>query len=155
VSIEVIDKGCSTPAHPAPLLFVHGAFMGAWCWDEHFLDYFADRGYRALALGVRGHGDSPANRSLHRCSIADYVEDLCAVADLLPEPPVLIGHSMGGYVVQRYLRVRSAPAAVLLASVPRKFARTEHRHGSAAAQNQCRWCGYASVGYRCRTRQFS
>ncbi|WP_181447434.1 hypothetical protein [Mycolicibacterium vulneris] len=35
---EVIDRGTCTAAHPAPLLFVHGAWHGAWCWDEHLLD---------------------------------------------------------------------------------------------------------------------
>jgi pimeloyl-ACP methyl ester carboxylesterase len=48
--LEVIDKGRCTDAHPVPLLFVHGAWHGAWCWDEHFLDLFADKGYRALAV---------------------------------------------------------------------------------------------------------
>jgi pimeloyl-ACP methyl ester carboxylesterase len=44
---------------PTPLLFVHGAWHGAWCWDEYFLDFFAGRGYRALAVSLRGHGNSP------------------------------------------------------------------------------------------------
>ena len=35
-----------------------------------------------------------------------------------PERPVVIGHSMGGFVVQKYLESHDAPAAVLLASVP-------------------------------------
>ena len=39
-----------------PVLFVHGAWHGAWCGDEHFLDFFADKGYRAVALSLRGHG---------------------------------------------------------------------------------------------------
>ena len=29
------------------LLFVHGAWHGAWCWAEHFLDFFAAQGYAA------------------------------------------------------------------------------------------------------------
>ncbi|HLX56458.1 MAG TPA: alpha/beta fold hydrolase [Ktedonobacteraceae bacterium] len=36
----------------------------------------------------------------------------------LDRPPVLIGHSMGGLVVQKYLEKHSTPAAILLASVP-------------------------------------
>ena len=54
--LEVIDKGSSTESHPVPLLFVHGTWHAAWCWDEHFLDFFADKGYRAVALSLRGHG---------------------------------------------------------------------------------------------------
>ena len=56
---EVIEKGRSSEAHPTPLLFVHGAAHAAWCWDEYFLDFFADRGYRAVALSLHGHGASP------------------------------------------------------------------------------------------------
>jgi pimeloyl-ACP methyl ester carboxylesterase len=41
----------------SPILFVHGAWHGAWCW-ENFLPYFADRGYGAYAVSLRGHGAS-------------------------------------------------------------------------------------------------
>jgi pimeloyl-ACP methyl ester carboxylesterase len=116
--LDVIDKGGATATHTTPLLFVHGAFHGAWCWDDHFLDYFADRGYHALALNLRGHGGSPSPAPINECSVFDYVHDVSAVADSLPEPPVVIGHSMGGFVVQKYLAVHDAPAAVLVASAP-------------------------------------
>ena len=116
--LEVIDKGSCSESHPAPLLFVHGAWHAAWCWDEHFLDFFADNGYRALAVSLRGHGGSPTPRPLRGCSIADYVEDVRSVADDLPTRPVAIGHSMGGLVVQKYLESHAAPAGVLVASVP-------------------------------------
>ena len=36
----------------------------------------------------------------------------------MERPPVLVGHSMGGMVVQKYLESHATPAAVLLASVP-------------------------------------
>jgi pimeloyl-ACP methyl ester carboxylesterase len=116
--LQVIDKGGATATHPTPLLFVHGAFHGAWCWDDHFLDYFADRGYHALALNLRGHGGSPSPAPINECGVFDYVRDVSTVADRLPVPPVVIGHSMGGFVVQKYLAVHQAPAAVLVASAP-------------------------------------
>ena len=62
--LEVIDKGSCSEAHQVPLLFVHGAWHAAWCWDEHFFDYFADKGYRALAVSLRGHGGSPARQRI-------------------------------------------------------------------------------------------
>jgi pimeloyl-ACP methyl ester carboxylesterase len=116
--LEVIDKGATGPSHPVPLLFVHGAWHAAWCWDEHFLGYFADRGYRALALSLRGHGDSATSKRLRTVSFADYIDDVAAVAAGLPVPPVVIGHSMGGTVVQKYLETHVAPAGVLMASIP-------------------------------------
>lgn len=116
--LEVIDKGAVTESHPAPLLFVHGAWHAAWCWDEHFLDFFAARGYRAVAVSLRGHGGSPTEKRLRDLSFADFVADITIVADEMAVPPVAIGHSMGGVLVQRYLESRTAPAGVLLASMP-------------------------------------
>jgi pimeloyl-ACP methyl ester carboxylesterase len=116
--LEVIEKRPSGDSEKTPLLFVHGAWHGAWCWDEHFLDFFADKGYRALAVSLRGHGKSPAPKPMHFCTAADLVDDVASVANRLPTRPVMIGHSMGGYVVQKYLESHDAPAAALLASVP-------------------------------------
>ena len=115
--LEVIDKGSTTESHAVPLLFVHGGAHAAWCWDAHFLDFFADNGYRAIALNLRGHGGSPVSKPLNKCTIADYVDDVRSVAEtLLPTTPVLVGHSMGGFVVQKYLETGKAPAAVLVSS---------------------------------------
>ncbi|CDO32287.1 alpha/beta hydrolase [Mycolicibacterium porcinum] len=113
--IEVIDRGSTSESHPVPLLFVHGASSAAWCWDEHFLGYFADRGYRAVALSLRGHGASSLPKPLDSCSIADYADDVHTVAGELGVHPVLIGHSMGSWVVLNYLATHGAPAAVLMA----------------------------------------
>lgn len=117
-ALEVIDKGSTSPAHPAPLLFVHGAWHAAWCWDEHFLNFFAGKGYRVLAPSLRGHGNSPATKPLRALSIADYVDDVASVAARLPTPPVVVGHSMGGFIVQKFLEYREIPAGVLMASAP-------------------------------------
>src|SRR3954471_18791976 len=93
--LEVIDKGTVTESHPVPLVFVHGASHAAWCWDENFLDFFADNGYRSIALSLRGHGESDLDgKPLNACTIADYVEDVRSVIDRLPSHPVLVGHSM-------------------------------------------------------------
>ncbi len=115
--LEVIDKGSCSHDHPVPLLFVHGGWHGAWCW-ENFLDFFVGAGYRAVAVSLRGHGASPTAKPLHKVSIADYIDDVRSVADSLGGAPVLIGHSLGGFVIQRYLEERPAPAAVLVGSVP-------------------------------------
>ena len=123
MTIEVIDKGRCTAEHPVPLLFVHGAWHAAWCWDEHFLNFFVRRGFRAVAVSLRGHGESTLSKPLSKCSIADYLDDVREVADTLGGQPVLIGHSMGGFIVQKYLEDRRAPAAVLLASMPSQVAR--------------------------------
>ncbi len=53
--LEILDKGVRTARHPTPIVFVHGGYHAAWCWDEHFLDYFADLGYRVVAPSLRAH----------------------------------------------------------------------------------------------------
>jgi pimeloyl-ACP methyl ester carboxylesterase len=126
--LEVIDRGSSTESHRVPLLFVHGACGSAWCWDEHFLDFFADKGYRAVALSLRGHGASSLSKPLKSCSIADYVDDVHAVADELDSPPVVIGHSMGCTVVLNYLARHRSPAAILMAPcTPQGIRRVAYR----------------------------
>jgi pimeloyl-ACP methyl ester carboxylesterase len=82
------------------------------------LDYFADNGFRALAVSLRGHGGSTRSKRLGSCSISDYVDDVRSAADRLDSEPVLVGHSMGGFVVQKYLETYRAPATILMASMP-------------------------------------
>lgn len=118
MQLEVIDQTPESPAHETPILLVHGAWHGAWCWTEHFLPYLVQAGYRTLALSLRGHGNSEGRSRLRLARIRDYVDDVRQVAAQLPTPPVLVGHSMGGLVVQKYLETARPPAAVLLASVP-------------------------------------
>src|SRR5574341_879753 len=118
MNLEVISRQPASSPRPTPLLFVHGAWHGAWCWAEHFLDYFARHGYTTHALSLRGHGASPGGDGLRWTGLSDYVADVAQVASQLPATPVVIGHSMGGAVVQKYLETHLAPAAVLLASVP-------------------------------------
>lgn len=101
-----------------PLLFVHGAYAAAWCWDEHFLPYFSDSGFPVCAVSLRGHGGSEGGDRLALTSLDHYVEDVTRAVESMDEAPVLIGHSMGGLVVQRYLAGATAPGAVLMASVP-------------------------------------
>lgn len=104
--------------HPTPVLFIHGAFAGAWCWAEYFLDYFSRHGYSAYALSLRGHGRSRGRERLWWTSLQEYVADVEQVVAELQKAPVMVGHSMGGMIVQKYLERTSIPAAVLMAPVP-------------------------------------
>lgn len=131
--LEVIDKGQPSDTHQHPILFVHGAFQGGWSWDVNFLDFFAERGFRVLAPSLRGHSESPTSKPLRLCSISDFVDDVTSIANTLAPRPILVGHSMGGFVVQKYLENNDAPAGVLLASAPprghlRSLLRTMRRH---------------------------
>src|SRR5690242_6388280 len=93
-----------------PLLFVHGLGHGAWCW-ENWLTDAAEAGYPSFAVSLRGHGGSDGR--LRTSRLGHYVDDVIAAAAALPAPPVIVGHSMGGLVVQQVLARYAARAAVL------------------------------------------
>ena len=116
--LEVLSQEPEKRRFAAPLLFVHGAFAGAWVWDEHFLSWFAAQGFSAHAVSLRGHGGSAGHDRIDWHSVHDYVDDVAEVVGDLEAAPVLVGHSMGGFVVQKYLERHAVPAAVLMCSVP-------------------------------------
>jgi pimeloyl-ACP methyl ester carboxylesterase len=118
VELELISQIPDTNPRPTPVLFVHGSWHGAWCW-ENFLPYFASRGYRSYAVSLRGHGTSAGREGIRSYSASrDYVADVAQIARTFDTPPVIVGHSMGGYILQKYLEAQPAAAGVLLASVP-------------------------------------
>jgi pimeloyl-ACP methyl ester carboxylesterase len=151
MELEIITRTPQTSPKNTPLLFVHGAWHAAWCWEEHFLPYFAKQGYHAHALSLRGHGNSACNKRFSLVRITDYVADLSQVVRKLPEMPVLVGHSMGGLVVQKYLEEHNAPAAVLLAAVPtngvlRTTLRIAVRNPLAFLKANLTWSLYPIIG---------
>src|SRR5437762_4644186 len=76
MDLELITRKAQGDSYATPLLFVHGAWHGAWCWDEHFLPYFAEQGFDAHALSFRIHGKSESVGQLRWKRAADYVADV-------------------------------------------------------------------------------
>lgn len=101
-----------------PLVFVHGGYVNAACWDANFLPHFSDLGYNCHAINLSGHGESAGVEDLHRYGLDHYAADVGQLVAELPAPPVLIGHSMGALVVQRYLEESSAAGVIMIAPVP-------------------------------------
>lgn len=79
-----------------PLLLVHGAWHGAWCWAplQQRLDA---RGIRSLAIDLPGHGTQ--RRPAWLVQWKHYIEAVVTAAASFDEPPIMIGHSMGGGVI--------------------------------------------------------
>ena len=103
----------------AAVLIVHGlgehsgryARLAAW---------FNQRGYAVRSYDQRGHGMTPGQRGALR-HVDDLLQDLALVyhdyAGTLPQPPLLLGHSMGGLVAARaVLDGRIVPPALVLSS---------------------------------------
>jgi len=117
-ALELLACTTGTDADRAPLLFVHGAYVGAWCWAEHWMPWFAAQGHPAYALSLRGHGRSGGREHLNAFGLRDYAEDLLATIAQLGPAPILIGHSMGALVVQKALeRAIRCPGVVLICPV--------------------------------------
>lgn len=142
--INVVHAEPDAPTDRRPLLFVHGAWHGAWCWEEYLIPWFVARGYPCHAVDLRGHGGSPIDGSLRFARIQHYVDDVHTIVDQLTREPVVVAHSMGGLVVQRLLERIDLPGAVLLAPTPvggvwRATLRVMRRHPMAFASANLRW----------------
>ena len=83
------------PTGARGLVFVHGGGAHAHWWT-HVAASFANE-FRVVALDLSGHGDST-----HRAeyTLEQWTDEVIAVADssAIDGRPVLVGHSMGGFV---------------------------------------------------------
>ncbi len=114
--IERIVYTPETRGFQTPILMQHGMWHGAWCW-RHWQELLAEWGWETHAFSLPGHGESPAQRPIRWCTLGYYLDFLRAEVEQFPQPPILMGHSMGGALTQWYLKyVGDLPAAVLVAS---------------------------------------
>ena len=100
------------------IVLIHGMFMTTLCWEKWIPCYEA-KGYRVIAPAWPGrkqpvealrknHPDS----ALAKLNLGDVVDHMMRVFKSLDEKPVIIGHSMGGLVVQLLLQRDLALAGV-------------------------------------------
>ena len=106
------------------IVFIHGMYMNPLCWEQ-WMDYFQSKGYKCLAPAWPGR-DGPVETlrkqhpdpQLGKLTLADVLTLFTNVISALPEKPILIGHSMGGLVVQLLLQRDLAAAGVAIDSAP-------------------------------------
>src|SRR5687767_10015556 len=109
---------------PIPLMLIHGAWLSARSW-ENFADYFEKRGFAVSAPEwPRKHGDVEKLREdaedLKGLGITEIVDHYEEQIRALEEPPVLIGHSFGGLIVELLLDRGLGRAGVALSPAPPK-----------------------------------
>ena len=116
--------GTRTKGDRIPLMLIHGAWLSSRSW-ESFADYFAKRGFAVSAPEwPRKDGDVEELRAeadeLKGLGIAEIVDHYEEQIRALEEPPVLIGHSFGGLIVELLLDRGLGRAGVALSPAPPK-----------------------------------
>ena len=106
------------------IVFITGAFVSHCCWDE-WRNYFEGNGYKTVAAPwpnkdagaeeLRNRHPDAAIAANRLAALTDYYSN---VVEQLPEKPILIGHSIGGLLVQLLLQRELAAAGVAIHSVP-------------------------------------
>jgi len=117
----------AAPGHdgaPIPLMLIHGAWLSARSW-ETFRGYFGKRGFDVSAPEwPRKHGDVEQLRDsadeLEGLGLGEIVDHYADLIGRLPSPPVLIGHSFGGLIVELLLDRGLGRAGVALSPAPPK-----------------------------------
>jgi 3-oxoadipate enol-lactonase len=114
-------EAAGDPALP-PLVFLHGIGGAARAWRGQ-LNYFGDR-YRAMAWDMPGYGGSASLASVSIASLADALQDFLRAAGATR--PILIGHSIGGMIVQQLLaKSPYIASAVVLAQTSPAFGKAD------------------------------
>src|SRR5438876_9896370 len=105
-------------------MLIHGAWLSSRSW-ENFADYFRNRGFAVSAPEwPRKEGDVEELREaadeLKGLGLTEIVDHYGAQIRALDEPPVLIGHSYGGLIVELLLDRGLGRAGVALSPAPPK-----------------------------------
>jgi pimeloyl-ACP methyl ester carboxylesterase len=101
------------------IVCLHGAFEGGWCF-ERFVPVLTAAGWTCRAPDHIGHGARAGDpEELIGCGLVDYRAELAAILSALPEPTVLVGHSMGAVLAQQLAADGLASALVLVGPAPR------------------------------------
>ena len=103
MAIEPQEINYLVEGQGAPVILIHGLAASCYDWSA-LLPALAFAGYRAYAPDLIGHGKSPKPESVESYQAGKIYSILAAWVDslALDQPPVFIGHSLGGYLSLKY-----------------------------------------------------
>src|SRR5215470_14497323 len=91
---------------PRSIVFITGTFIGNNCWDE-WISYFEKRGYECIApawpykdASAEELRNRPSNDPIALNTLTSTTDHFVTLINSLSEKPILIGHSLGGLIVQ-------------------------------------------------------
>ncbi|HST65538.1 MAG TPA: alpha/beta hydrolase [Mycobacteriales bacterium] len=101
-----------------PVLFIHGLWLHSSSWQD-WETLFTEHGYETSAPGWPGDGDTVEASRADPDAIADHgIQDVfdhyVPIIEALPEPPILIGHSFGGMIVEKLLGENHGRAGIAI-----------------------------------------
>jgi len=104
------------------LIFLHGIGGAARAWRDQ-VEFFG-RNFRAVAWDMPGYGGSPPLANVSIATLADALQDF--LQGIGASRPILVGHSIGGMIVQQWLtRHPAAARAVVLAQTSPAFGKAD------------------------------
>ena len=106
------------------VVFITGAFVHHSCWDQ-WRNYFESKGYHTIAppwphknASAETLRNSLPNKEIASNRLATLTDHFDNIVRQLPEKPILIGHSIGGLIVQLLLQRGLGYSGVAIHSVP-------------------------------------
>jgi alpha-beta hydrolase superfamily lysophospholipase len=101
-----------------PVVFIHGLWLHATSWNR-WLDLYRDAGYEPIAPGWPGEPDTVRVARENPDLVADTgIDDAVAhfaeIIGALDAKPIIIGHSFGGLLAEKFLGQDLAAAAVAI-----------------------------------------
>ena len=97
--LHVVARGSG-----APIVFLHGMGTSAATWNR-CMELLDDR-FTVVAPDLLGHGDSPVLEDPSEYTRDRTLVDVDDILAGLDAPPVLVGHSLGGYLALAYAATR-------------------------------------------------
>jgi pimeloyl-ACP methyl ester carboxylesterase len=107
------------------LVLIHGLFVNNTSWAEWKL-YFEAQGFTVHTPANPGHAGNPADLrknidpKLNKVTLEDVVMNIANFIDTLPEKPIVVGHSLAGFVVQKLIEMDKAVAGISINGAPPK-----------------------------------
>jgi 3-oxoadipate enol-lactonase len=114
-------EAAGDPAAPF-LVFLHGIGGAARAWRRQICDFSSV--YRAVAWDMPGYGGSAPLPTVSMVTLADALQDFLEAIGA--QKPILVGHSIGGMIVQEWLiKHPLAASAVVLAQTSPAFGKAD------------------------------